>query len=169
MGSQRVNQLFLRYFVSFRVLTEYDPDMLTNIKIVTASWRVPIDTDKFLRVGISRMPPRHLRGYRTYPPLFPGPWWRSISEPSAWAARYQEDLDRLDPAKVIADLAAMVPDVRGIALCCWEPPPPSDEWCHRGLVSFWLYSELGGEVPELGHESHGCGRRHPKLCSTLHR
>jgi len=141
--------------------------MTTNIMLVTASWRASIDTDQFLRVGISRMPPRHLRGYRTYPPLLPGSWWRSIADPSAWATRYQEDLDRLDPGKVLADLTAMVPDSRGVALCCWEPPPPGDEWCHRGLVSLWFFSKLGIAVPELGHEDRGCGRCHPMLHTTI--
>lgn len=141
--------------------------MLTNIKIVTASWRAQVDTDRFLRVGISRMPPRHLSGFRTYSPLYPGIWWRSISDPVEWATRYEEDLDRLDPAKVISDFGDMVPDGRGVAVCCWEPPPPSVEWCHRGLVAFWLHSKLGIEVPELGYEDQGCGREHPMLYSTM--
>lgn len=145
----------------------YDACMHTNIKIVTTSWRAPVDADLFLRVGISRSPPRHLRGYRTCPAMFPGPWWRSISDPSAWAARYLEDLDRLDPGKVLDDLAAMVPDGRGVALCCWEAPPPSVEWCHRGLVSFWLHSRLDLAVSELGHEHHGCGRCHPMLPASM--
>ncbi len=145
----------------------YDVRRRTNIKIVTTSWRAPVEAAMFLRVGISRMPPRQLRGYRTYAPLYPGRWWREISGAAEWASRYLEDLDRLDPGKVLDDLAAMVRDGRGIALCCWEAPPPSAEWCHRGLVSSWLHSRLDFAVPELGHEDSGCGRCHPMLHASM--
>jgi hypothetical protein len=47
------------------------------------------------------------------------------------------------------------------ALLCWERPEPGPQWCHRALVSIWLYQNLGLQEPELG--SDGWGGTHPKL------
>ena len=49
-------------------------------------------------------------------------------------------LDKLDPAKVLADLG---PDA---ILLCWEKPGDN---CHRRLVAEWLEKHLEIEVPEL--------------------
>ncbi|MFZ1101313.1 MAG: hypothetical protein WAN86_00250 [Hyphomicrobiaceae bacterium] len=52
---------------------------------------------------------------------------------------------------------------RTSTLLCWEPPEPDPKWCHRALVSVWLWENLGLEVPELGQEHEGFGWSHPKL------
>ena len=75
---------------------------------------------------------------------------------------------KADPKAVLVALVAMADG--GIpTLLCWEAPPPNEAWCHRGLVSAWLFDELGLIVPELGHESAGYGWQHPKLHPTLMR
>lgn len=135
-----------------------------QVRIVSASWRDPIDPTAFLRVSISRMSPRNLSGYRGYPRLAPGDWWRSIEDPAEWAARYETDvLDKLDPAKVVVDLMAMVPDGRTVALCCWETFEPFSGWCHRGQVAAWLHERLGLMVVEAGDPARRCGRLHPMM------
>ena len=135
-----------------------------QVRIVTASWRDPLDPVAFLRVSISRMSPRNLSGYRGYPRLAPGDWWRSIGDPAEWAARYETDvLVKLDPAQVVADLMAMAPDGRTIALCCWETYDPYSGWCHRGQVASWLHQRLGLAVAEARDPSRRCGRHHPML------
>lgn len=81
---------------------------------------------------------------------------------------YTEVLSKLDPKAVVAALAAMADG--GIpTLLCWEAPPPNEAWCHRALVSAWLFDELGLAVPEFGHEALGFGWQHPKLHPTLMR
>jgi len=52
-------------------------------------------------------------------------------------------------------------------MVCWEHPPPSPSWCHRALVSAWLFKTIGVAVPEVGHEDAGFGWQHPKLHPTL--
>ena len=134
--------------------------------IVTASWRDVLDPANFIRVGVSRMPPRHLRCYRTYPQLQPGPWWRAIKDPAEWSRRYRSDvLDQLDADQVAADLAAMALDGRMIALCCWETFDPPSGWCHRGQISGWLSERLDLHVAELGDPENRCGALHPMLAA----
>ena len=101
--------------------------------------------------------------------LEPGPWFKTIADPRAWSERYtREVLSPLDPAQVVAELQAMSDGVKTIALLCWEAAVSGDaDWCHRSLVSVWLHDRLGLEVFELGHESCGCGRAHPKLPAVL--
>ena len=131
--------------------------------IFTGSWRASIDPDRFALIGISRSAPRGRVGYRKYAALQPGNWFRSIPDAAAWTTRYNDEvLGRLDPEKVVADLAAMAGDQPAVLLC-WELPPPNREWCHRALVSQWLHKAMGLEVPELGFEGCGHGSEHPKL------
>jgi hypothetical protein len=47
-------------------------------------------------------------------------------------------------------------------LLCSEAPAPNEAWCHRALVSAWLFDELGLEAREFGHEALGFGWQHPK-------
>jgi len=68
----------------------------------------------------------------------------------------------------VSDLALMA-DGGTPTLLCWEAPPSNPAWCHRALVSAWLFDELGLEVPEVGHEALGFGWQHPKLHPSLMR
>jgi hypothetical protein len=122
----------------------------------------------FARIGISRGLPRGLPGgYRRYPRLAPGAWFKSEPDPRVWARRYfDEILAKLDPARVVRELMEMVPGQVPVLLC-FEPPPPDPRFCHRALVSAWLHDTLGLQVFELGHEELGCGWSHPKLAVEL--
>jgi hypothetical protein len=137
--------------------------------IRTSSWFRPLPPGHF-RVGISRGTPRGLpAGYRRYPRLAPGPWFKTEPDPLAWSRRYfDEILAKLDPARVVGELVKMVPG-QVTVLVCFEPPPPDPRWCHRAWVSAWLHDTLALEVPELGHETCGCGWSHPKLPAELRR
>lgn len=95
-------------------------------------------------VSIARWPPRWWGKRRRYISLAPSadllkrskaglPW-------EQFAREYQEWLNKLDPAKVLADLG---PDA---ILLCWEKP--GDD-CHRRLVAKWLEKHLDIQVPEL--------------------
>ena len=133
---------------------------------VTASWSTQLPGD-FVRIGISRGPPRGQRGYRMYSPLKPGPWFRTVP-PKHFYKLYMAQLAELDPERVLTDLNALAPG-QTPALLCFERSPPDSRWCHRGLVSGWLKDTLDLDVLEYGHEAKGAGWRHPKLPPFLRR
>ena len=68
--------------------------------------------------------------------------------------------------QVAADLKRLAGEAEPV-MVCWEHPPPSPSWCHRALVSAWLFKTIGVAVPEVGHEDAGFGWQHPKLHPTL--
>ncbi|MBY0558841.1 DUF488 domain-containing protein [Hyphomicrobium sp.] len=148
-----------------------DPQNPTSIsssspRIVTSSWSVQLDPTQYCRVGISRGAPRRQAGYRRYPALAPGSWFRDLS-PDEFRRRYNDEiLNRLDPKRVIADLEGMA-ERRTVALLCFEPPTPESPWCHRGLVALWLYETLALRVSEFGQQ--GCCAAHPKLHPAFRR
>lgn len=130
--------------------------------IVTSSWFQPLP-ESHLRIGISRGVPRGTAaGYRRYPALNPGSWFRSASVDEYRQRYVSEVLGVLDPYRVVEDLLTMAGH-RFPTLVCWEEPAPGPNWCHRGYVSEWLHSRLGLEVREFGQEKHGFGSAHPKL------
>ena len=91
----------------------------------------------------------------------------SCSSPARYKDRYFGDtLAKLDPRQVVLELQHLAGEAEPVLLC-YEHPPPSPSWCHRALVSVWLFDTLGLVVPELGHEHRGHGRAHPKLHPTL--
>jgi hypothetical protein len=139
------------------------------MRISTSSWRVPIVDPGYCRIGISRSTPRGQKGFRRYPKLHPGPWFRSIADEREWAARYQDEiLAVLDPARTVAELRDIAGE-RAPVLLCWEPPEPGADFCHRGLVAAWLWDRVGLAVCELGFEAQGCGWSHPKMPPSLRR
>jgi hypothetical protein len=145
-----------------------DTALAGNPRLFTSSWQSSIDEARFCRIGISRGTPRGQKGFRRYPRLNPGPWFRSIDDERAWAKRYcDEVLEPLDAARTVEQLFTLAAG-RIPVLLCWEPPEPG-EHCHRGLVAAWLKDELGLDVFELGFEQEGCGHRHPKLPRSLRR
>lgn len=133
---------------------------------VTAPWSAKLP-DELTRIGISRGPPRGQRGYRMYRPLMPGAWFRSVS-PKQFHKLYMAQLAEMDPEHVMAELSKLA-EGRTPALLCFEPPPPDDRWCHRGLVAGWLKDTVDLDVFEYGHEDEGAGWRHPKLPLSLRR
>jgi Protein of unknown function, DUF488 len=133
---------------------------------VTSSWATKLP-EAYARIGISRGPPRGQRGYRVFGPLAPGAWFKSVPD-GKFVELYMAQLEKLDPAAVLADLAELA-DGRIPALLCFERPPPDQAWCHRGLVAGWLHDATGLEVGEYGHEECGYGWAHPKLLAPLRR
>lgn len=134
----------------------------------TSSWSTKLPAGH-VRIGISRGTPRGMKGYRRYPKLHPGPWFKSGLTPKEFKRLYFKEILRpLDPETVVAELHAMAPGSIPVLLC-WESPPPDERWCHRSLVSVWLWEELGLIVPEFGHEALGYGWQHPKLHPVLMR
>lgn len=128
-------------------------------KIVTSCWHTELP-EIYAPIGIPRGTPRGRAGYRRYRPLEPGPWFSSTSV-EEFAQLYNEILSALDAERVVRDLRELA-GARIPALLCWEPPEPGPKWCHRAMVSSWLYDKLGLEVFELGLEHEGSGHAHPK-------
>jgi len=134
--------------------------------IKTSSWFTKLPADH-ARIGISRGTPKGVTAFRMYHALAPGPWFQSCATPEEFMRRYYDEvLAELDPRTVVATLESIA-DGDIPTLLCWEPPPPNEDWCHRGLVSAWLHDELGLEVTEYRHESEGFGWQHPKLHPDL--
>lgn len=134
--------------------------------ICTSSWFTKLDPDRYTRIGISRGVPRGQSGFRRYSALNPGRWFNSASDDEFRTRYYSEILNPLDPSTVMQELEEMAGG-KIAALLCWEPPTPGAPWCHRALVSEWLFDALGMEVFEVGQESCGCGRQHPKLAPAF--
>jgi hypothetical protein len=125
----------------------------------TASWYTTLpDTSQV--IGISRSAPRGMpKGYRLYKALAPGPWFKTADVGEYTERYFSEILARLDPVKVVVDLTNMAGG-RTPTLVCYEKPGGPD-WCHRGMVSLWLWQHLGLEVAEVGYA--GFGQQHVML------
>ena len=137
--------------------------------LFTASWRSDLITGPAALVSISRSAPRGRRGYKRYAALAPGSWFRNPMPDTDWVAKYEDEvLAPLDACTVARDLA-LLGEGQPVLLMCWEPPPPDPAWCHRALVSRWLWREIGVGVPEYGCEHLGHGDNHPKLPTLLSR
>jgi hypothetical protein len=136
-------------------------------KIVTSCWHTRLPAD-FAPIAICRGTPSWRSGYRRYMAL--NPLRRGFhAARDVFTQIYNDDvLGVLQPEQVVEDLIEIA-DGRIPALLCWEPPEPGPKWCHRSLVSVWLWEELGLEVPELGHEKEGFGWSHPKLHPDVRR
>ena len=131
---------------------------------VTASWFTKLP-DGYCRIGISRGNPRGQHGFKLYRKLAPGPWFNSV-DTLEYRRRYFAQLEKLDPVATVAELADLACNQQP-ALLCFERAPPDPSWCHRALVSAWLYDTLGILVLEYGHEADGAGWMHPKLPAVL--
>jgi hypothetical protein len=132
----------------------------------TSSWFTKLPPGH-VGIGISRGVPAGFEHLANYRKLAPGPWFKSCSSPARYVERYFGDiLAKLDPRQVVADLKRLAGEAEPV-MVCWEHPPPSPSWCHRALVSAWLFKTIGVAVPEVGHEDAGFGWQHPKLHPTL--
>lgn len=140
---------------------------MPKVVIVTSSWFTPLPEDH-ARIGISRGTPRGAKpGYRRFPKLFPGRWFNSCATAREFLDRYYaEILNPLDPAQTVEEILRLAGG-RVPVLTCFEGMTPNSGWCHRALISTWLFDELGMVVSELGYEHLGYGWQHPKLDPTL--
>lgn len=104
------------------------------------------------RIVIARAVPRGIEaGYRRYPRLAPGSWFKNPeykSNRDAYHERYvAEILSPLDPTAVWEQLHQLAGNEEPILLC-WEPLKKRGEWCHRRMVAEWFEEKLGVTVPE---------------------
>lgn len=131
------------------------------MRIYTSGWFVSLPPE-IQKIGISRGTPRgYPAGYRKMMALAPGQWFKTATV-TQYRQLFFENLRRLDPQRVVAEIEAMT-DGRDAALLCYESPEKDEDWCHRGYVSAWLHDRLGLEVFEYGLEDRGAGWRHPKI------
>ena len=128
-------------------------------QLVTSCWSMKLPKD-YAPIGISRGTPRGRSAYRRYTALQPGPWFASVGAEEFTKLYSEEILGVLHPEQVVDELLQMSGS-RQPALLCWEKLDDS-RWCHRALVSIWLWETLGLRVPELGHSAEGFGWTHPK-------
>ncbi len=75
-----------------------------------------------------------------YPPLAPAACADGLPF-AAFFPLYRDQLQALDPHKVLADLAGKV-------LIAGDEPP---NWCHRHMVAAWLYKHTGAIIREWNH------------------
>ena len=128
--------------------------------IFTSSWKSKLPPT-LQRISVSRSQRGVEPGYKIYKALQPGSWFMSVDE-RQYRQLYFEILSKLDPNKVIGDLAILASGKTPV-LMCHEGPRPGKSWCHRGYISVWLQDSLGLEVYEWGQEACGCGWSHPKI------
>lgn len=128
-------------------------------QIWTSCWSAKLPDD-IVRIGISRgVPRRSPAGYKRFPPLYPGAWFRSASEDEYVRLYGAEVLSHLDPGQLVANLLR-ISGHRPLALLCFERCG-IDGWCHRGLAALHIYDGTGLEVREYGFD--GVGMNHPML------
>jgi hypothetical protein len=127
--------------------------------IKTASWFTSLPPDH-VRIGISRGTKGVPAGFRRYPRLAPGEWFKTVPLEEYVRRFHAEVLDRLDPLLVAAELHAIAEGATPVLLC-FERPETGD-WCHRAFVASWLATGTGKPVLEVGFE-HLPQDQHPLL------
>src|SRR6516165_9774568 len=97
---------------------------LSTTIIKTSGWFVDAPPG-YCRILISRGYPRGQRGFRCYPKLAPGLWFKDRMSPRGWAKRHaKEVLNHLDPEQIVRELVAMSQDTP--LLLCAEGQPGED-------------------------------------------
>lgn len=85
-------------------------------------------------ISIARYSPRWYNGPR-YVEVSPTSYMLSSAcSHEEYLQKYDEILNRLDPAHVI-EMVTRISQGRDVALCCYEKP---GDFCHRHLLSEWL-------------------------------
>ena len=100
--------------------------------------------------------------YPVYEPLVPGSWCFN-SSPQDYIPKYEDQLSKLDPKNVWAELHTMARDnalkvfnfdqakaqtVEPVLLCFEPPGGTSANFCHRRLAAQWFQCEMGKIVSE---------------------
>ena len=130
------------------------------MKIYTSSWFTTLP-DTIQKIGVSRGTPRGYKaGYRKMPELAPGDWFKTASDRD-YKQLYFEILEKLNPSRVVAKMAALSAG-KDCALLCYEAPT-DNQYCHRAYISVWLKETLKLDVFEYGLEDQGGAWSHPKL------
>ena len=95
--------------------------------------------ENIVPISISAKPPRGYTGLQfkklapTYNILME---WKKTGDTEAYIEEYDDViLCCFKPHKIVAELMAMIPEDKEIALVCFEK---SEDFCHRHLVAEWL-------------------------------
>jgi len=100
------------------------------------------------RIAISRsVPKRLIAGYRYYMPLAPGDFFGTTTDYETFRSLYHQQLDKLDPTRIIADLYRLVVLAEPVLLCWCNLQAGS--WCHRRMFAEWIGEQTGVEMKEL--------------------
>lgn len=104
------------------------------------------------RVSISRGARGVPAGFRFFPVLAPGDWFKTTDK-LEYERLYAAQLAKLNPEHIQKALHQLAGGHEPI-LMCWEKPPFTEtNFCHRRLVAAWLEANLGIQVSELeAHE-----------------
>lgn len=132
------------------------------LRVVTSSWFTELPPE-IVRIGISRGPTRGQRGYRRFPALAPGPWYKTASE-QEYILLYKAQLAALDPFVIADQIHVLAAGASCAALLCFEKAETRGAWCHRALIGAWLSTALGSVVCEWGYEHQAV---HPLLPPSL--
>lgn len=111
-----------------------------------SAWGVPVRTS----VGEPkwwREPLEHVRRLTPYGLL-------DISDPTAFACRYFEQLDHAGSDALAARFQTLSATHGGrpLVFCCFCSIAKPGVWCHRELLSTWIEDRLGLQVPELSRQ-----------------
>ena len=98
-------------------------------------------------ISIARYQPRGM-AYPTYRAL--APHANMLKMPfDEYLPLYLAILERLDPTKVVEELAFLVEPDEPVLLCWERPPLTATNWCHRSICAAWFQEHLGMDVPEV--------------------
>lgn len=112
-------------------------------------WQYPTGSN---RIIISQAVPDSIEsGYKCYPKLAPGVWFKNPeykNNAAAFEKRYfAEILGHLNPQKEWENLHQLTGGTEPVLLC-WEPLKKTGEYCHRRMVAKWFEETLGVTVHE---------------------
>lgn len=120
------------------------------------------------RIGISRGTPRGVpAGFRKYVPLSPGVWLWETTDQNEYRDRYFDQLSKLDPAQVIADLHRLAGECAIPTLLCFCNLTKPGAWCHRTMVAEWVTEKVGLSIIELSPTAVRKLRKNEKLLLNL--
>lgn len=120
-----------------------------DIELFTSHWRSTIlENVAAVMVSISRGQPRRRLPfkYRKLMSLAPCNEAWNADDQEAFERAYTAQLEGLGTERILEDLRRITGGQPGVLLC-WERP--DEEFCHRWMLSDFLYQEAGIVVPEL--------------------
>lgn len=121
-------------------------------KVYTSYYgNVPVlDLFNVVKVRIALYAPKYQKAHQNCPSLAPSKELLSdikndIIGPPEYTVRYEQEISKLDAAKVYQELIALG-NGRDVAILCYEKPP---DFCHRHIAANWFKDELGIELIEF--------------------
>ncbi len=120
-----------------------------KIKIYTSYWGnlKKLRENDIFPVGISRYPPRYVKGVISDKRL--APYGNMLRMPrEKFDPMYQEILSKVNVYQFIENLEK-ISEGKDVALLCFEKP---GDYCHRTAVAEWIEKNTGIKVHEYGFE-----------------